>query len=345
MRTQPAPSELIGTIVGGYRLERRLGSGALANVYLGRHMRLGRAAAVKVLHAQHVLDEEVASRFFCEARAVAEISNPHLVEIYDFVFEPKKGRVAYTMELLVGEDLRKILDRKKPLPPDRAARIAAQLCDGLEAAHEHGVVHRDVRPANIMVVRRGGQAEYVKLLDFGVAQFEGPVKHHTAAGKVLGDPQYMSPEAARGQRVDGRADVYSVGILLHEMLTGSPPFSAPTLAETIAMHLHRKPPSVQGDHGAGMVSRELADIVRECLQKSPDDRPLDAASLRAALLDYACTPDVDRTQSVRRPPQDDNLSARFRRQALRLRGSRAAALIAGSTAGMAAGYWLAIALR
>jgi serine/threonine-protein kinase len=344
VRAQAVADDLTGSVVGGYRLERRIGGSAHAQVYFGRHTQLGRPAAVKVLNPHRVLDEEAMSRFFCEARAVAELGSEHLVEVYDFVFEPRKERVAYVMEYLAGDDLRRTLDRTSRLPPARAARIAAQVCDALAAAHTYGVVHRDVRPGNIMLVRRGGDSEFVKLIDFGVAQFAGQVKHHTAAGLALGNPQYMSPEAARGQRVDGRADLYSVGVVLYEMLTGAPPFRAATSAATIDMHLHQKPRSVAGDHGAGEVPRALGDIVKRCLQKSADDRFDDAESLRAALLD-ACElpPDAERTQTIVAP--DDGLSRRFVRQAQRLKASRAAALVTGTTLGLAAGYRRALALR
>jgi serine/threonine-protein kinase len=344
VRIQAAAADLTGSIVGGYRLERRLGGSASAQVYFGRHDKLGRPAAVKLLSPHLALDDEAMSRFFCEARAVAELGSEHLVEVYDFVFEPRKERVAYVMEYLAGDDLRRTLDRAPRLPPARAARIAAQLCDALAAAHAYGVVHRDVRPGNIMLVRRGGDSEFVKLIDFGVAQFAGQVKHHTAAGTALGNPSYMSPEAARGQRVDGRADLYSVGVLLFEMLTGAPPFRGPTQAATIELHLHHKPPSAAGDHGHGEVPRVLVDVVRRCLQKSADDRFDDAESLRAALLDSAeLPPDAERTLTIAAP--DDGLSRRFVRQAQRLKASRSAALVAGTTLGIAAGYWLALALR
>jgi serine/threonine-protein kinase len=344
VRVQATAADLTGTVVGGYRLERLLGGSHTAQVYFGRHAQLGRAAAVKILNPHLALDEEAMSRFFCEARAVAELSSEHLVEIYDFVFEPRKERVAYVMEYLAGDDLRRTLDRGARMPPARAARIAAQLCDALAAAHAYGVVHRDVRPGNIMLVRRGGNPEFVKLIDFGVAQFSGQVKHRTAAGVALGNPSYMSPEAARGQRVDGRADLYSVGIVLFEMLTGAPPFRGATQAATIDLQLHQKPPSVSGDHGHGPVPRVLVDVVRRCLQKSPDDRFDDAETLRAALLEASDTQvDIERTAPIAAP--DENLSRRFVRQALRLKASRAAALIAGTTLGLAAGYWLALALR
>lgn len=344
MRTQATGGDLVGTVVGGYRLERLLGGSQTASVWFGLHSHLGRAAAIKILNSHLALDEEAMSRFFCEARAVAELTNEHLVEVFDFVYEPRKERVAYVMEYLAGDDLRRVLDRTPCLPPARAARIAAQVCDALADAHAYGVVHRDVRPGNVMLIRRGGDPEFVKLIDFGVAQFAGQVKHHTAAGMVLGNPQYMSPEAARGQRVDGRADLYSVGILLYEMLTGAPPFRAASSAATIEMHLHQKAPSVAGDHGAGEVPGKLVDVVRNCLSKSPDDRYDDAEHLRAALLDAAgVQPDGERTLPVNVP--DDSLSRRFVRQALAMSRSRAALLVAGITGGVAAGYWLALLLR
>jgi serine/threonine-protein kinase len=344
VRVQAVTTDLTGSVVGGYRLERRLGGSATARVYFGRHARLGRPAAVKILNPDLTLDDDAMSRFFCEARAVAELASDHLVEVYDFVFEPRKERVAYVMEYLAGEDLRRVCDRAPRLPPVRAARIAAQLCDALAAAHADGVVHRDVRPDNVMLVRRGGDPEFVKLIDFGVAQFAGAVKHRTAAGRVIGHPAYMSPEAARGQRVDGRADLYSVGILLYELLTGAPPFCAPTSAQTIEMQLHARPPSPAGDHGAGEVPRPLCDVVRRCLQKSPDDRFDDAESLRAALLD-ATEGQADGERTLPVPIPDDNLSRRFARHAARLSQSRAAALVTGITAGVAAGYWLALLIH
>jgi serine/threonine-protein kinase len=342
---QPVTGEHIGTTVAGYRLERRLGGSATAEVYLGTHAQLRRHAAIKLLSPHLALDEEAMSRFFCEARAVAELGCEHLVDVIDFVFEPRKERVAYVMEYLGDHDLRRLLERSPTLPPGRAVHIAAQLCEALAAAHAYGVVHRDVRPENIMLVRRGGDPEFVKLIDFGVAQFAGAVKHHTAAGMALGSPRYMSPEAARGQRVDGRADLYAVGVVLFEMLTGRVPFLAPTSAQTIELQLHTRAPSVAGDHGAGEVPRRLADVVKHCLAKSPDDRFDDAEQLRAALLDAAglAASDGERTLPVEAPVE--HFSRRFVRQALRLKYSRVAALAAGTTLGLAAGYWLALALR
>jgi serine/threonine-protein kinase len=277
--------ELVGAVIGGYRLDRRIGGGKVTRVYHARHERLGRAAAVKILNPSLAIDDDAMSRFFCEARAVAEVGNDHLPDIYDFIYEPKKERIAYAMEFLPGEDLRRILDRRPVMAPGRTARIGAQLCEALEAVHSCGVVHRDLRPANIMLIRRGGDPEFVKLIDFGVAQFAGTVHHHTAAGHQLGSPVYMSPEHARSQPLDGRADLYSIGVLLHEMVTGAPPFLGANSAATIDLQLHGRVPSASGNHGAGDVPRKLVEVIRRCLQKTPEDRFKNAGELRAALLD------------------------------------------------------------
>ena len=212
-----------GMVIGGYRLQRLLGAGAMGRVYLAEHERLGRRAAVKLLDGW---DPELVSRLFCEARAVAQIGDEHLVDVYDFVADPQRGVVAYVMEYLAGEDLRKLLAREKVLAPSRVARIAAQICEGLAAAHKVGVVHRDLKPDNIVLVRRGGDTDFVKLVDFGIAQFAGPVAHRTRAGIALGSAAYMAPEQAEGKRVDGRADLYAVGVVMHELLTGEVPFLA-----------------------------------------------------------------------------------------------------------------------
>ena len=271
-------------VIGGYRLMRLLGAGAMGRVYLAEHERLGRRAAVKLLDGW---DPELVSRLFCEARAVAQIGDEHLVDVYDFVADPQRGVVAYVMEYLAGEDLRKLLQREKVLAPSRVARIAAQICEGLAAAHKVGVVHRDLKPDNIVLVRRGGDPDFVKLVDFGIAQFAGPVAHRTRAGIALGSAAYMAPEQAEGKRVDGRADLYAVGVVMHELLTGEVPFLGKTSRETLEIMHSTRAPSAAGDHGAGQVSEQLAKLVQRCMAKRPEDRFETADELRKALLDVA----------------------------------------------------------
>jgi serine/threonine-protein kinase len=284
----PAPvaaDPLLGTTIGGWRLERYLGGGRNNRVYKARHGRLNRRAAVKVLDGRLANDNEAVSRFFCEARAVAELNAEHLVDVFDFVYEPKRGHIAYAMELLRGQDLRAILDGGGPLAPARAARIAAQLCEAASASHKVGVVHRDLRPSNVVLVRRGGDPDYVKVLDFGMARFPGKVRHVTEAGAQLGSPIYMAPEQAASANVDARADLYSIGCILYHMLTGRPPFDYATADEIIAAKTTAtRAPSPVGDHGAGTVPSALAMIVQRLLARDPADRFEDAASARVALL-------------------------------------------------------------
>lgn len=282
-------------VIGGYRLLKLLGAGAMGRVYLAEHERLGRRAAVKVLDGW---DPELVSRLFCEARAVAQIGDEHLVDVYDFVADPQKGVVAYVMEYLAGEDLRKLLQRERVIAPHRVARLAAQICAGLDAAHKVGVVHRDLKPDNIVVVRRGGDSDFIKIVDFGIAQFAGPVAHRTRAGIALGSAAYMAPEQAEGKRVDGRADLYAVGVLMFELLTGEVPFLGKTSRETLEIMHVTKVPSPAGDHGAGLVSDAMAKLVQRCMAKRPEERFQTAEELRKALLDIAdLAPDRgDKTQ-------------------------------------------------
>lgn len=286
-----------------------LGAGAMGKVYLAEHERLGRRAAVKILDGW---DNELVSRLFCEARAVAQIGHEHLVDVYDFVADPQRGLVAYIMEYLAGEDLRKVLQREKVMAPGRVARIAAQICEGLSAAHAVGVVHRDLKPDNIVLVRRGGDPDFVKLLDFGIAQFAGPVGHRTRAGIALGSAAYMSPEQAEGKRVDGRSDIYALGVVMHELLTGEVPFLGKTSRETLELMHTGKVPSAEGDHGAGPVSPELARVVMTCLAKRPEERYQTADELRKALLEAgALSSDPnDATQMVWARPSQSRSKAR-----------------------------------
>jgi serine/threonine-protein kinase len=313
-----AADPLSGTTLGGWRIEQQLGGHKNCRVYKARHERLNRRAAIKVLDSRLAKDEEAVSRFFCEARAVAELGAEHLVDVFDFIYDPKNGRVAYAMELLRGRDLRHLLENCKLLAPTRAARIAAQLCEALAAIHKVGVVHRDLNPSNIVLVRRGGDADYVKLLDFGTARFPGRVRHETAAGTQVGTPAYIAPEQASSPDVDARADLYSVGCILHQMLTGKTPYAGATGDDVITNKLlARVAPLPLGDHGAGLVSPALAAIVQRLLARDPKDRFPDAQSARTALLGSTGMGDPwladDRTIAVQPlAPKSSTIAARVR---------------------------------
>ena len=281
----PAPPTPHAIQVGSWKLGRRLGGQKNSGVYKAKHARLGRSACVKILDARLVKDDEAVSRFFCEARAVAELGAEHLVDIFDFVYDRESGQVAYVMELLRGQDLRQVLEERRRIAPARAARIAAQLCDALSPVHKAGVVHRNLRPSNIMLVRRGGDPDFLKLLDFGMARFPGKVRHATEVGAQIGSPLYVAPEQVASADVDARADLYAVGGILFHMLTGGPPFRGATTEELLAQKAAAvQAPSPVGDHGAGVVSPALAAIVQRLLARNPADRFPDAASARAALL-------------------------------------------------------------
>ncbi|MGZ3457334.1 MAG: serine/threonine-protein kinase, partial [Archangium sp.] len=198
-----------GDVLGSYQLERLLGEGSMGQVFQARHMRLGRQVALKVLRSAFAHDGGFVQRFFQEARAVNQINHEHIVEIFDFIEDSGHGRVYCVMELLRGQSLSALM-REEHLSVARIRRMLVQVCAALGAAHQLGVVHRDIKPDNLFVVHKAGQADFVKVLDFGVAKLltaEGT--SGTLDGTIIGTPTYMSPEQAAGLPVDPRADIYA----------------------------------------------------------------------------------------------------------------------------------------
>jgi serine/threonine-protein kinase len=263
-----------GEVIGSYQLVSRLGEGGMGEVYLAKHMRLGREVALKVLRADMAKDPEIVRRFFQEARVVNEINHPHIVEVIDFVDEP--GRAFCVMELLKGVTLEMMLREQGSLSVARACEIMAQVCEALGAAHKAGVVHRDVKPENIFLIERDGKRDFVKVLDFGVARVAKAEGSRTQAGAVLGTPAYMSPEQAQGKVVDGRSDVYSVGAVLYELLSG----------RVLSAETFTPPPLVDTDRGEP-VPPSIAELVQACLQMNPADRPATAREVAQQLREAA----------------------------------------------------------
>jgi len=274
-----------GEILGNYQLERLLGEGSMGCVFQARHVRLGRQVALKVLRPQHARDISFVRRFFQEARSVNQINHEHIVEIFDFVEDLERGHVYCVMELLRGQSLAAVM-KEKPLTLERIQRIGVQVCTALGAAHKVGVVHRDVKPDNLFVVHRGGQADFVKVLDFGVAKIltsEGT--GNTLDGTIIGTPTYMAPEQAAGLPVDQRADIYAVGNLLYEMLAGRPPFQAPAFGQLVVQIITQAPPPLPERLASGEpMPRALADLVLRCLAKEPEARPQALEEVTTALL-------------------------------------------------------------
>ncbi|MBN2197071.1 MAG: protein kinase [Polyangiaceae bacterium] len=268
---------LVGDLIADrYRVERLLGVGGMGAVYYAEHVAMQKPVAVKVLHRQLVALPEVVARFEREAIAAGRINDPHVVTATDFGRLPD-GSFYLALEYVSGTGLADVI-RQGPLGALRALRITRQILQALAAAHAAGVVHRDLKPENVMLVARAEDPDFVKVLDFGIAKIgDGrtagvsrltPGGVLTRMGSVFGTPQYMSPEQAAGQEVDARADLYTVGIILYEMLAGRPPFVADDVARVLAMHL-TQPPAPLPD----TVDPGVAAVALHLLAKNPAERP------------------------------------------------------------------------
>jgi serine/threonine protein kinase len=260
-----------------YHVVRRLGSGGMADVYLAKHARLQRPLAIKVLHAHLARDVEMRERFRREAEAASRLVHPAICSILDY---GEAGELVWiVMPYLAGGSLADQLDTKRTLPGQRVALITAQLAVGLDHAHRHGIVHRDVKPDNVLFDEDG----FALLTDFGIAS----AKFHprlTAHGRAMGTPHYMSPEQALGKLADGRSDLYALGVLMYEVLVGAPPFDGADAYSIGYKHVHEKP--VAPIEVESSVPVALSEIVMRCLSKRPEDRPVRGNDLADALLAF-----------------------------------------------------------
>jgi serine/threonine protein kinase len=262
-----------GTRLGPYEVSDLIGAGGMGEVYRARDTRLGRDVAVKVLPGHVAKNPEALTRFAREARAVASLNHPHILAVHDIGSDHGVDYVVF--ELLEGRTLRHRLERG-PLPARKVVDYGVQVCRGLAAAHERGVVHRDLKPENLFLTADG----QVKILDFGLAKLSGPAADQdalpqaetrtavTEAGRVMGTVGYMSPEQAVGQRADARSDLFALGAILYEMLSGKRAFGGDTPAETLAAILRSDPPEIE----TGGVPPGLERVVRRCLEKDPGER-------------------------------------------------------------------------
>ncbi|QQR45366.1 serine/threonine protein kinase [Myxococcus xanthus] len=276
-----------GSTLGNYQLEQLLGEGSMGRVFQARHTRLGRQVALKVLRPEHARDGGFVRRFFQEARTVNQINHEHIVEIFDFVDESATGGHVYcVMELLRGQSLSS-LAQAEPLTLARIQRFVVQVCAALGAAHQVGVVHRDVKPDNLFVIHRAGQPDFVKVLDFGVAKLltaEGGTTG-TVDGTIIGTPAYMAPEQAAGLPVDARSDIYAVGNILYELISGKPPFQAPAFGHLVVQIITQPPPPLPSHLPSGEpVPPQLAELVMRCLSKEPEARPQSLTEVTTSLL-------------------------------------------------------------
>jgi serine/threonine protein kinase len=276
-------------IAGRFRIEREIGTGGMGTVYLATHLGLERPVAVKIIKREFAGDADVADRFLREARTMAKLHHHHAAMIFDAGNLPD-GRHFIVMEFVEGETLSQVLSREGRFSPSRAVEIATQICDVLEEAHRLGIIHRDLKPSNILLGKRG-----VCVLDFGVAKVLASSTESTAtyastgSGQLIGTPRYMSPEQCLGQRVGARSDLYSLGVLLYEMLAGRPPFIDPLQSALLVKQATAPAPPLPRLRQD--IPRSLALAVHSLLAKRSEDRPRTAAAAKALLERSLLQPD------------------------------------------------------
>lgn len=281
---------LIGrTLDEKYLIEERLGEGGMGAVYRARHLLMDRPVAIKVLHANLVADEPARIRFLREARAAVRLQHPNAVVVSDFG-ETAGGYVYIVMELLEGRTLREILAREAPIETARAISIMLQASAAVGAAHEAGIIHRDLKPTNIIVTQRPDVPAVVKVVDFGVAKLAPDALDEddraiTLRHGLIGTPRYMAPEQYNGHELTPAADVYSLGVILYEMLTGMAPFTGSSPVEIAAKHASNAPPSPRAIVAA--IPEDVEAVVLHALEKQPADRPANGAEFNRELLDTA----------------------------------------------------------
>ena len=268
--------DLVGReIAGRYRVVAKLGEGGMGAVYRGEQISLKRKVAIKVLRPELSADPGLVRRFNSEAELVAKLSHPNTVNIYDFGQDPG-GALFIAMEYLEGRSLRQVT-QEGPLPPVRAFAIARQIAASLADAHAHGIVHRDLKPDNVMLTERGKERDIVRVLDFGIAKLRddnrATVNAMTRAGDLVGTPQYMAPEQIRGETVDGRTDVYALGAMLYEMITGRLPFEGTTVMAILSKHLTESPPPPTARRPELGLPPAIDTLVMAALAKQPEHRP------------------------------------------------------------------------
>jgi eukaryotic-like serine/threonine-protein kinase len=287
IRLQAQTDKLIGrTIKNKYKIVKRLGQGGMGAVYLAEQLGIGLKVALKFLKSELSSDAEICRRFLNEAKSYALVAHPNAVTLHEFG-QDEEGNLFIAMEYVEGTDLKKELAEKKRLPTHEAISIALQATDILGHAHSRGVVHRDLKPENLML-RRGSRGIHIKIMDFGIARLMNEGTKLTLAGSIAGTPRYMSPEQVEGREVDHRADIYSLGIVLYESLTGVQPFDGSSIGEILRKQVTQQLPAL-AEHGAGLDLPPIDHVLQQACAKERDERFQSMAAFAEALEQYQPT--------------------------------------------------------
>lgn len=280
-----SPSELVGRQVASYRIEQEIGRGGMAVVYRARDLRLDRTVALKLLAPELARNDTFRNRFSHESRVAAAIDHPHIVPVFEA--GETDGVLYIAMRYVAGSDLRHLLDRQGPLPLATALRIATQVASALDAAHEHGLVHRDVKPGNILVARGTDRdhPEHTYLTDFGLTKKSLSLTGFTTVGQFVGTLDYVAPEQISGRPVDGRCDVYGFACVVFESLTGHPPFRRDDDMALLWAHQYDAPPALSASRPG--LPAALDGVFAKALAKTPDDRHDSCLDFVAALRSAA----------------------------------------------------------
>ncbi|WP_123784131.1 serine/threonine-protein kinase [Corallococcus macrosporus] len=285
VRTPDADEYAGKTIAFKYRVEALIGEGGMGKVYRARQLSLDKVVVLKVLRHTLLSDERTVARFQREAKAASRLNHPNSISVLDFG-QAEDGALYIAMEYVAGQDLHQILSREWPLNEGRVVRIVSQVLSALSDAHGAGVIHRDLKPENIMVEPRRNEPDFVKVLDFGIAKItdstdDGPAL--TRAGFVCGTPEYMSPEQARGSQLDHRSDLYAVGVILYQLMTGLLPFESDSAVGFATKHLTEEPPPPTRRRPDARISPAMERLILRALSKNPADRPASAEAFKAEL--------------------------------------------------------------
>jgi serine/threonine protein kinase/uncharacterized tellurite resistance protein B-like protein len=278
----PTDDPLIGTVLAErYKVLDRIGEGGMGSVYVAQHVTLGKRVALKVLKQEMCYDKTIVERFLREAKATSSIDHENVVLISDYGHIPT-GSAFFVMEFLSGQELTQLIEQLGRISWYRAKPILLQICHGLAAAHDNGIIHRDMKPGNVFLIKRGGRSDFVKILDFGIAKVEDEAAL-TRAGMVFGTAAYMAPEQATASALDGRADMYALACMAYEMLTGKLPFDAQHPVKMLNCHIREPAPSMRMRAPDANVPEAVDNVILRALAKRPEERYADMYAFAEAL--------------------------------------------------------------